>query len=79
MVIEEMRYKANMERVTVVQFGGAIVEKILVEDLGSVLLVMTEEEWSASQVENRAPVSVGFKREYVVETATAYRDPKVDS
>jgi hypothetical protein len=53
-------------RVTVIQYGGTIAEKILVEDRGDVLLVTTEEEWNASQSENRAPISVGFKAEYIV-------------
>ena len=56
-----------MKRVTVIQFGGTIVEKILVEDKGDVLVVTTEEEWKAAAAENRPPVSVGFKREYLVE------------
>jgi hypothetical protein len=55
-----------MKRVTVVQFGGAIAEKIVVEDRGDVLLVTTEEEWLASQAENRAPITVGFKKEYII-------------
>ena len=38
----------------------------MVEDRGDVLLVTTEEEWLASKAENRAPVSVGFRREYIV-------------
>lgn len=56
-----------MKRVTVVEFGGAITEKILVKDCGEVLLVTTEEEWMASKAENRPPISVGFRREYMVE------------
>ncbi len=56
----------DINRVTVVQYGGTIAEKILVEDRGDVLLVTTEEEWSTSQSENRPPVSVGFKAEYIV-------------
>jgi hypothetical protein len=54
-----------MKYVTVIQFGGAIVEKVLVKDLGDVVLVTTEDEWVASQNEARAPISIGFKREYV--------------
>jgi hypothetical protein len=59
-----------MKRVTVIQFGGMIAEKILVEERGDVLIVTTEEEWAASVAENRPPVSVGFRREYLVENRT---------
>jgi hypothetical protein len=45
-------------------------EKILVEDEGDVLVVTTEEEWAASVAENRLPVTVGFKREYLVKANT---------
>jgi hypothetical protein len=58
-----------MKKVTVVQYGGTIAEKILVEDRGEVLLVTTEAEWRAAERENRLPVSVGFRREYLVESA----------
>ena len=59
-----------MKRVTVIQFGGMTAEKILVEDRGDVLVVTTDEEWTASVAENRPPVSVGFKREDLVEVHT---------
>jgi hypothetical protein len=60
----------QIKRVNVIQFGGTIAEKILVEDRGDVLVVTTEEEWAASVAENRPPISVGFKREYLVENRT---------
>jgi len=56
-----------MKRVTVTQFGGTIAQKIVVEDQGSVLILTTEEEWAKAERENRPPVVVGFRREYVVE------------
>jgi hypothetical protein len=56
-----------MKRVTVIQFGGTISTKILVEDKGDVLLVTSEEEWEASQRESRSPVVVGFRREFLTE------------
>jgi hypothetical protein len=55
-----------MTTVTVIVFGGKPVEKILVEDLGEVLLVTTPEEWAESNRLKRKPVTVGFKREYIV-------------
>ena len=55
-----------MKTVTVVVYGGTIEKKILVEDRGDVLVVTTEEEWRAAETENRPPVVVGFKREYLV-------------
>jgi hypothetical protein len=58
-----------MNRVTVIQYGGTIAEKILVEDRGDVLIVTTEAEWRAAEVENRPPVTVGFRREYLIEDA----------
>ena len=56
-----------MQRVTVTQYGGTISEKILVEDRGDVLLVTTEEEFRAAEKEKRPPVSVGFRKEYIIE------------
>jgi hypothetical protein len=56
-----------MKRVTVIQFGGTISTKILIEDKGDVLVVTSQEEWEASQRESRAPVVVGFRREYVTQ------------
>jgi hypothetical protein len=56
-----------MKRVTVTQFGGTIAEKIVVEDRGDILLLTTEDEWEASKAENRPPISVGFRREYIVD------------
>ena len=56
-----------MKRVTVTQFGGTISRKILVEDKGDVLILTSEQEWERAQSENRPPVVVGFRREYVVE------------
>jgi hypothetical protein len=55
-------------RVTVRQYGGKIVEKVLVEDRGDVLLVTTPQEWAESQREDRDPIVVGFRREYLVES-----------
>jgi hypothetical protein len=55
-----------MKRITVIQYGGTIAEKILVEDQGEVLIVTTEAEWMAAEAENRPPVTVGFRREYLV-------------
>ena len=54
-----------MKRVTVVEFGGTISTKILVENRGDVLVVTREEEWEASQKESRPPIVVGFRREYL--------------
>ena len=67
MIFTEATYMTEKKRVTVIQYGGTIAEKILVEDRGEVLLVTTEEEWDAADVENRHPVAVGFRREYLVE------------
>lgn len=55
-----------MKKVTVTVFGGTIEEKILVEDKGDVLVVTTEDEWNAAERENRLPIVVGFRREYLV-------------
>jgi hypothetical protein len=58
-----------MKKITVVQYGGTIAEKILVEDRGEVLIVTTEAEWRAAEAEKRPPVTVGFRREYLIDTA----------
>ncbi len=59
-----------MKRVTVIEFGGTISTKILVEDRGDVLILTSEKEWEASQRESRAPVVVGFRREFLTEDAS---------
>ena len=56
------------KRVTVIQYGGVVAEKILVEDRGDVLIVTTEEEWRVAESEGRPPISVGFRREYLVKS-----------
>ena len=56
----------TMNTVTVVEYGGKHVEKVLVEDKGDVLLVTTPQEWNDSQRESREPIVVGFRREYLV-------------
>ena len=58
-----------MERVTVVEFGGMISTKILIEDRGDVLILTSEEEFEKAERESRAPVVVGFRREYLAENA----------
>jgi hypothetical protein len=57
-----------LHRVTVIQYGGKVVEKILVEDRGDVLVVTSPEEWNVAQIEEREPVTVGFRREFLVES-----------
>ncbi len=56
-----------MKTVTVIVYGGTIEKKILVEDRGNILIVTTEDEWKAAERENRPPVAIGFRREYLVE------------
>ena len=60
-----------MKIVTVKQYGGRIAEKVLVKDLGDVVLVTTREEWDSSVVQDREPITVGFRREYVVKESQA--------
>jgi len=55
-----------IQQISVREYGGRIVEKILVEDLGEVVLVTTPEEWDLAQSEQRKPITVGFKKEYVL-------------
>jgi hypothetical protein len=56
----------EINMVTVVVYGGETASKVLVHDLGEVLLVTTRSEWEAAQSERREPVTVGFKREYLI-------------
>ncbi len=58
-----------MKRVRLIVYGGTIAEKILVEERGDVLIVTTEEEFEAAKVENRTPVVVGFRRQYLVDNS----------
>lgn len=57
----------QLQLVTVRQYGGKIVEKVLVRDLGDTLLVTTPEEYKTSKLQKREPITVGFRREYLVE------------
>jgi hypothetical protein len=53
------------QRVTVDTFGGAKAEKIVVEDLGETVLICRPEEFEAAKAQNRAPISIAFRKEYV--------------
>lgn len=58
--------KINM--VTVKEYGDKVSQKVLVEEREGVLIVTTKEEWDRSQRESRAPIVVGFRREYLTES-----------
>lgn len=65
-VYGEMEVNIDMVIVTVIEYGGAIREKILVAETEDALLVTTRDEWDASQRDARTPVTVGFRKEYEV-------------
>ena len=54
------------QRVNLLSSAGPIV-RIVVIDLGEVLLVTREEEFSMAQMEGREPASIGFKKQDVIE------------
>jgi hypothetical protein len=56
-----------MQRVTVIEFGGRAVEKVVVSDLGNILLVTTPFEYESAKYEKRKPLTVGFKKSYVID------------
>lgn len=51
--------------VTLQAISGA-VERILVKDLGTVVLVCRQDEYAAARQEGREPVTVGVRREDVI-------------
>ena len=52
--------------VTVSCYGGSTAQMIVIEELGGVLVVCSEEEWGLAQAEGREPNTLGFPRESVV-------------
>ena len=60
--------------VTLMAFGGKLIERRVVDDRGSVILICREEEFKAAFVENRAPIVVGFPRSSVVSEEEVYTD-----
>jgi hypothetical protein len=55
------------EDVTVICFGGEKIIRTVVEDRGDVILICRRDEYQKASEENRSPIAVGFRREYVVE------------
>ena len=55
------------ERVSLVAYGGRIIERVVVKDLGDLILVSKSEELACAIVEKRAPVSVGFPKSAVLQ------------
>ena len=54
-------------------FGGKLIKRVLVEDTGAVLLVCKESEFESAVAENRDPICVGFKREYLVSAHDSFK------
>lgn len=55
-----------MQRVTVLEFGDRCVEKVVISEIGDVILVTTPLEWEMSKQQKREPLTVGFKKKYIV-------------
>lgn len=53
--------------VTVACFGGRQARMLVLKELENVLLLCSPEEMEAALAESREPVSLGFKRESVLE------------
>lgn len=47
-------------------YGGEIIERRVVAVEGDTVAVCTDQEYAQAAKEGREPLSVGFKREYVV-------------
>jgi hypothetical protein len=56
---------SDTKEVTVLAFGGRRVRVMAIKDLGEVVLVCRREELEASRRENRAPVTVGIRKDRV--------------
>lgn len=52
--------------VTLVAFGGKLIQRRVVEDRGSVILICRDEEYQSASVEKRPPITVGFPRTSVI-------------
>ena len=53
------------QAVTLLSCSG-VIDRIVVEDLGAVILICRPEEYERASTEGRDPVSVGFKKTYVI-------------
>ncbi len=54
------------KRVRLKAYGGEIIERRVVAVEGDTVAVCTEKEYAQAAKEGREPLSVGFRREYVI-------------
>jgi hypothetical protein len=53
------------KEVTLISYGGKLINRVVVKDLGSVLLVCKTCELEQARTEKRDPICIGFKKEYI--------------
>ena len=56
------------KEVSLVQFDGSVVERVLVAVENGYLFVCRREEWDMARNEQREPMCIGFRAEYLVST-----------
>jgi hypothetical protein len=56
----------EVNRVSVIQYGGIVIDRVLVAVENGYLFVCKPEEWEAAQREEREPTCIGFREEYLV-------------
>ncbi len=53
-------------RVSVVQYDGIVIDRVLVAVENGYLFVCKPEEWDVARSEGREPTCIGFRAEYLV-------------
>ena len=57
------------ERVRVQAYGGEILTRVVVGEVGDTVYISRESEYEAAKKDGREPNSVGFLKKYVIDPA----------
>lgn len=61
-----MNTKYQSGQVVRLMSGAGEIERVVVSDLGEVLLICRREEYELARAENRVPARIGFRRTDVI-------------
>ena len=66
-------YMTVGKEVSVVQFDGSVIDRVLVAVENGYFFVCKREEWALAHREGREPICIGFRAEYLVEQSDTLR------
>ena len=62
----------DLKEVTLLSHNDVVITRVLVSVENDMLFVCKREEFDAARRENREPVCIGFKREYLIQPLTKF-------